>query len=206
MNVTLPIVDSAEPAFLTGGGELARLIGQFDWGKTSLGKIADWPQAVKTTVALILRSPVPIVTLWGDSGVMIYNDAYSVFAGARHPDILGKDVLDAWPEVADWNAHVMEKVYRQGETLSYQDQELTLYRHGRPEPVWMNLDYSQVVHEDASAAGVIAIVVETTAKVRAEQQLSGEHQRLAQMFEQAPGVHRAARGPRPRLHDGEQGL
>jgi hypothetical protein len=24
---------------------------------------------------------VPIVTLWGDDGVMIYNDAYSVFAG-----------------------------------------------------------------------------------------------------------------------------
>ena len=66
---------------------------------------------MKTTVALILQSPVPIVTLWGEKGVMIYNDAYARFAGGRHPQILGKDVLDGWPEAADWNRIVMEKVF-----------------------------------------------------------------------------------------------
>ena len=52
---------------------------------------------------MMLRSPLPIVTLWGEAGVMIYNDAYSVFAGARHPQILGSDVREGWPEVADFN-------------------------------------------------------------------------------------------------------
>ena len=65
------------------GGEAGRLIRDYDWAATSLGPIRDWPHVVKTTVALILRSPIPIVTLWGDDGVMIYNDAYSVFAGGR---------------------------------------------------------------------------------------------------------------------------
>ena len=96
---------------------------------------------------------------------MIYNDGYARFAGKRHPQILGANVLDAWPEAADWNRDVMEKVFRQGETLSYQDQELSLDRNGQAEPVWMNLDYSRIVDDDGKAVGVIAIVVETTAKV-----------------------------------------
>jgi hypothetical protein len=33
-------------------------------------------------------------------------DAYSTFAGARHPQLLGSKVLEGWPERADFNAHV----------------------------------------------------------------------------------------------------
>lgn len=43
---------------------------------------------------MILRSPVPIVTLWEDDGYMIYNDAYSRFAGGRHPQLLGSKVRE----------------------------------------------------------------------------------------------------------------
>jgi len=141
----------------------------------------------KTTVGLILQSPVPIVTLWGRDGVMIYNDAYARFAGNKHPNILGANVLEGWPEAADWNRNIMATVLDGGGTLAYQDQELELDRHGGAEPVWMNLDYSPILNDDGSRAGVIAIVVETTAKVRAERQLSGERERLRQMFDVAPG-------------------
>lgn len=193
MNLVQPV--SAAASFLSGGGQLGQLITEFEWASTSLGPIEDWPQVVKTTVGLILRSPVPIVTLWGDSGVMIYNDAYSEFAGGRHPQLLGSKVREGWPEVADFNDNVMKTVFERGETLSYQDQELTLYRNGRGEQVWMNLDYSQVVQEDGSPAGVIAIVVETTGKVDAERRLSGERERLRQMFDEAPGFMALLEGP-----------
>lgn len=183
------------PGFLGSPGELAGLIAERDWSETSLGPIERWPEAVKTTVALILQSPVPMVTLWGDDGVMIYNDAYSVFAGARHPTLLGTKVLEGWPEVAEWNDNVMKSVFGRGETLSYRDQELTLFRYGKAEAVYMNLDYSPVLHEDGSRAGVIAIVVETTAKVRAERLLNGERERLRQMFDMAPGFTALLEGP-----------
>jgi hypothetical protein len=83
---------------------------------------------------------------------MIYNDAYSGFAGGRHPKLLGSKVRDGWAEVADFNDHVM-KVGLSGGTLAYKDQELTLDRHGRPEQVWMNLDYSPVLNEAGQPAG-----------------------------------------------------
>ena len=56
---------------------------------------------------------------------MIYNDAYSIFAGGRHPLLFGSKVLEGWPEVADFNDNVM-KVGLGGGTLSYRNQELTL--------------------------------------------------------------------------------
>jgi PAS domain S-box-containing protein len=184
----------ARPPFLGSGGELADLIAGYDWAQTPLGPIESWSPTLRTTVALILRSAVPMVTLWGEDGVMIYNDAYSVFAGGRHPALLGSKVREGWPEVADFNDHVM-KTLLAGGTLSYQDQELTLYRSGRPEQVWMNLDYSPIAGEDGLPCGVMAIVVETTDKVRAERRLAGEHERLRQLFEQAPGFTAMLEGP-----------
>lgn len=96
--------------------------------------------------------------------------------------------------MADFNDNVME-VGLAGGTLAYKDQELTLYRHGRPEQVWMNLDYSPVPGESGQPAGVIAIVVETTDRVLAERRSATERERLTQMFEQAPGFMALLRSP-----------
>ncbi len=173
--------------FLSGGGEAADIIAGFDWGATPLGPIESWSTSLKNTIALILGSPVPIVTLWGEDGIMIYNDAYSGFAGGRHPNLFGSKVREGWPEVADFNDNVM-KVGLAGRTLAYRGTELTLYRHGgKPEQVWLNLDYSPVLGEDGIPVGVIAIVVEITDKVRIERELEAERKSLKLMFQQAPG-------------------
>ena len=149
---------------------MGALIRAFDWTKTPLGPIVGWPQSLRTAVDIVLRSPVPLVMLWGRDGIMIYNDAYSVFAGGRHPHLLGSKVLEGWPEVADLNRRVMEVGLR-GETLSFRDEHLVLYRSGRPEDLWLNLDYSPLLDESGKPAGVLAIVVETTERVRAEKAL-----------------------------------
>jgi PAS domain S-box-containing protein len=180
--------------FLSGGGRLGELIAAFDWSATSLGAIANWSPTLRTSVALALHSAVPIVMLWGEDGVMIYNDAYAVFAGQRHPQLLGSKVLEGWPEVADFNANVM-RVGLAGNTLAYRDTELTLHRNGVPEQVWMNLDYSPIPDETGKPVAVIAIVVETSAKVRAERWLAAESDRMRQMFEQAPGFMAMLSGP-----------
>lgn len=182
-------------AFLAGGGELAKLIRGFDWTKTPLGAIENWSPILRTSVSVALRSPVPIVMLWGEHGIMLYNDAYSGFAGARHPHLLGSPVLEGWPEVADFNDHVMKVVFGRGETLAFRDQELTLYRSGRPDQAFMNLDYSPIIDEAGTPVAVIAIVVETTAKVAAEAWLASERDRMRQMFEQAPGFMALLDGP-----------
>jgi PAS domain S-box-containing protein len=185
-------------AFLNADSETGRLIAAHDWGATALGPIATWPQSVKSTVALILRSHVPMVTMWGEDGVMVYNDGYAVIAGGRHPALLGAHVREGWPEASDFNDQVMRATLAGG-TLAYRDQEFTLFRHGRAEQVWLDLDYSPLFDEANRAVGAIAIVQETTQKVQAQRWLQGERQRLRSMFEQAPGFMAMLTGPEHRF-------
>ncbi len=188
------LASGSMPAFLNGGGELGQLIARYDWSRTSLGPLSDWPGHLKTSVALALRSPVPIVMLWGEDGVMIYNDGYAEFAGNRHPRSLGARVREAWPEVADFNDTVIKTVLA-GNTLSYRDQQLTLERNGVAEQVYLNLDYSPVVDEDGIPVATIVFVVETTQKVWAQRQVQNERERLKQMFGQAPSFMALLSGP-----------
>jgi PAS domain-containing protein len=173
------MTDDGNNSFPFGGGEMGALIRLRDWSDSGLGPVREWPQSLKTTVGILLHSPVPIVLLWGPDGIMIYNDAYSVFAGGRHPLLFGSKVREGWPEVADFNDNVM-RAGLAGRTLSYRNQELKLYRTGAPEQVWMNLDYSPVLGENGRPVGVLAIVVETTQHVLAERALARTAERLRQ--------------------------
>ncbi|CAI8987847.1 two-component system, cell cycle sensor histidine kinase and response regulator CckA [Pseudomonas chlororaphis] len=147
---------------------MAARIQAFDWSVTELGALDRWSSSLCSAVQLLLASPVPLVMLWGRSGYMIYNDAYAEFAGGRHPYLLGCQVEQGWPEVADFNRHVLDTCLSGG-TLSYRNKELVLLRNGQPEHVWMDLYYSPVAGDDQAPAGVMAIVVETTAHVLSEQ-------------------------------------
>ncbi|MGC6372142.1 ATP-binding protein [Pseudomonas sp. K2I15] len=142
-------------------GEMAQRIRAFDWSNTDLGPIGAWPSSLTSAVQMLLASPMPMVMLWGRDGYMIYNDSYSVFAGGRHPYLLGTPVELGWPEVADFNRNVVNTCLAGG-TLSYRNLALTLLRNGSPEDVWMDLYYSPVAGDDQRPAGVLAIVVETT--------------------------------------------
>nr|WP_314569747.1 ATP-binding protein [uncultured Pseudomonas sp.] len=149
-------------------GEMARRIRAFDWSDTDLGPIEQWSTSLVCNVQMMLASPVPMVMLWGRAGYMIYNDSYSVFAGGRHPYLLGRPVELGWPEVADFNRHVVDTCLAGG-TLSFNNKDLVLLRNGKPETVWLDLYYSPVAGDSQQPAGVLAIVVETTELVKSEQ-------------------------------------
>lgn len=147
------------------------LIEQKDWSATALGAREDWPPHLRATLSLMAQASIPMFLMWGEEGRLLYNDAYSEFAGGRHPGSLGAPVRTAWPEVAEFNSHVLKVVLGDGETLAYRDQHLVLERNGAPEDVWLNLDYSPIVDDAGVRAGVVGIVKETTARVWVEQQL-----------------------------------
>ncbi|MEG3085727.1 ATP-binding protein [Sphingomonas sp. PB2P12] len=161
------------PAFLRSDGELGKMIAAHDWSDSAYGAPADWPAHLQTAVAVMLRAPLPMALLWGSDGVLLYNDPYAEIAGASHPGILGRPVRDAWPEIAAFNDQVLRTVLA-GETLTYSRQEITLVRGGSTEQVFFDLNYSPVPAADGVPAGVIAIVIDVTRTVHAEEGLLAE--------------------------------
>ncbi|QNA90015.1 PAS domain-containing protein [Massilia sp. Dwa41.01b] len=151
-----------------------------DWSGTSLGAPAGWPQALRTMVDMVLRSPIAMVLAWGPEHVLIYNDSYAVVAGARHPAMFGLPVLAAWPEAREFNDSVFSACYA-GEERVFRDQHFVLERDGEPEEAWFDLYYSPVVGDDGRVAGVVSTVIETTARVCSERQRAREQEHLARV-------------------------
>ncbi len=159
-----------EADFLAGTGDIGRLIAAMDWSATPLGPIGAWPHSLRLATAMILRAPVAMVLLWGVDGILIYNEAYAAIAGPRHPAILGVGAEEAFPEIADFNRRVIDTCLAGG-TLAFKDQRFALNRGGPPEDVWFDLGYSPVPDDSGRPAGVLAVVVETTARALADERL-----------------------------------
>lgn len=181
-------------SLLSIGGACGRLIVEKDWSQSELGDIETWPACLKTCVSLIVASHVPMAVLWGEAGILLYNDGYAQIAAGKHPQILGMGAREAWPEASDFNDNVV-RTGLAGQTLAYRDVHFELNRSGQPEQIWFDIDYSPVRDEGGAPVGILAIVVETTRKVLAERAATAERESQARSLRHMPGFVATLEGP-----------
>ena len=70
------------PSFLAGGGAAGALMRGLDWAATPLGPPETWPAALKTLVGVMLGSQQPMLIVWGEAHVTLYNDGFCNRASA----------------------------------------------------------------------------------------------------------------------------
>jgi hypothetical protein len=81
---------SIRSSIFAGETEMNKLIQRFQWEQTPLGLPDQWPQSLVLSVNLLLNSKFPMFVWWGPDYISIYNDAYAVILGEKHPNALGK--------------------------------------------------------------------------------------------------------------------
>ncbi|MCW8193358.1 PAS domain S-box protein [Proteobacteria bacterium 005FR1] len=149
----------------SGDGELARLCRTKDWSATPLSAMDSWTASLRAAAGLVIGSPTPMVVLWGQDLIQIYNDSYRAVMGNKHPDGLGQPTRECWPEVWSFNAPLYEGVMYRRESFTFEDQPLVIERHGHREEAFFTLTYSPVLDDSGEVGGVLVVVHETTAKV-----------------------------------------
>ncbi|SFC20058.1 hybrid sensor histidine kinase/response regulator [Massilia yuzhufengensis] len=180
--------------FLSGGGQMGAMMRAHDWSASPLGHPRAWPQALRTTVGLMLNSKFPMFVAWGPELGFLYNDSYVPVLGKKHPAAQGARFHDVWREIWD-DIHPLIVRALRGEA-SYLDRlPLRMNRHGYDEDTWFRFSYSPVRDEDGTVAGMFCACVEMTGEVLAERYREEENQRLMTLFEQAPGIIAVLRGP-----------
>jgi PAS domain S-box-containing protein len=141
---------------------------------------------------------------WGPELVQIYNDGYrpSFGSGDRHPRALGARAADTWTDIWHIIGPQIEEVRATGQPTWHENQLIPIERNGRTEDVWWTYSYSPVRDDDGSIGGVLVVVQETTARVKALAErdrlvsaLKVERERLVQVFRQAPSFIVVFRGP-----------
>ncbi|KNC99582.1 PAS domain S-box protein [Spizellomyces punctatus DAOM BR117] len=156
---------------LSRGGVMGKLVREKDWSCTELGCVQQWSSSLVTAVSFLLRSAFPFILFWGPSRCVIYNDGYIPIFGTKHPHILGAPAFEAWGEVWDVIAPMLDQTFA-GEATWSEDQLLLLTRSGYVEGIcYFTWSYSPVRNEDGSVGGAMTPITETTQRVLSERRL-----------------------------------
>ncbi|HDS1556334.1 TPA: PAS domain-containing protein [Stenotrophomonas maltophilia] len=185
---------TAPPAHRLGGlhdGMDVR-IARHDWSGTPLGPTGRWPAHLRATVDMMLAHGFPMIILWGQELIQLYNDGYAEILADKHPAGLGQPTRDCWPEVWHINGPIYDRVW-QGETVTFEDKLYPLARQGRLEDVWFTITYSPLRGEEGQVGGVLVTMFETTAahvaqaaREREERRRQESDRRLALAFKVLP--------------------
>jgi signal transduction histidine kinase len=156
--------------WLSGGGEMSRVIRSKDWSKSPLGPIDSWPQSLRTTVSLCLASNFPISIAWGEHYTQIYNDGYWPICGAKHPYSMGQDFRECWASAWPAIGAVFDQALA-GQTSYLENQRMFLDRYGFLEETFFTFSFSPIRDEAGRVAGLFHPVTETTANVLNERRV-----------------------------------
>jgi len=154
-----------------GSGEMRERIRNFDWESTSVGPIETWPQSLKSTIRTLLGSRYPMILLWGEDLIQIYNDAYTSLIGAKHPLALGHSIRETQSESWDVIGPMITEVMTTGVPNWVEDQMMVVNRADYNEEAHFSLSYSAVEDDGGVIKGMLCVCSEVTQQVLGERRL-----------------------------------
>jgi PAS domain S-box-containing protein len=156
-----------------GDGEVRAVLRQLDWGTSPLGNPSAWPAPLTTAVSMMLSSAFPMFVAWGPDLGFLYNDAYAVIMGEKHPGALGGRFQQIWAEIWPDIAPIIDRALS-NRSAYFEDLPLTVLRRGYPEQCFFTFSYSPLHNSDGQVGGMYCTVIETTDRVMEERRAAFE--------------------------------
>jgi PAS domain S-box-containing protein len=157
--------------FLSGGGEMGRLMREHDWEAACLGAPKGWPQSLKTVVRMMLSSRFAMWMAWGSALTFFCNDAYRPTLGVKQGWALGASSRDVWAEIWPDIGPRIDSVLKTGAATYDENLLLFLERSGFKEETYHTFSYSPLANDDGAIAGMLCVVTEDTERVIGERRL-----------------------------------
>jgi PAS domain S-box-containing protein len=84
--------DFPKSNFINATEDMAARIRSFEWDKTILGAVNQWPPLLLSMVNLVLASDLAMILQWGEEKIQFYNDQFQKILGDT--DAFGQQKLD----------------------------------------------------------------------------------------------------------------
>ncbi len=136
-----------------------------DWASTGLGDPTTWDATLRQALDLAWHTGYPTALFWGPEHVLLYNRAYVLLVGDKHPSGLGRPLQEVFPEAWDLISARLEAALSGQGTTYCEDELVPLVRAGFLEDCYFTYSHSAVHGPDGRPHGVINIVSETTRQV-----------------------------------------
>ncbi|MCJ2118025.1 ATP-binding protein [Methylobacterium sp. J-001] len=164
-------------AFLSGGGEAARMIRARDWSGHPLGPPQTWPPEFRSALSLVLNSPESMILAWGPDLHFFFNDTYFPLLGPRLPWAMGARFDEVWAD--GWaQAKPIIEAAMDGRPERFIDLPWRLDTDRGAQDTWWTFSYSRVLDADGKVAGLFILTNETTGRVLADAALTESQARL----------------------------
>ena len=144
----------------------------FDWAPTSLGPIENWPDELRVALSIAEHSAFPTAIYWGPELRLLYNDAWSVIPGERHPAALGRPAQDVWSDIWPIVGPQLEEVMETGRGITALEQMLPIVRNGVEQETYWNYSFTPITDPDNRVLGVFNQGNEITKAVVNERRLA----------------------------------
>jgi PAS domain S-box-containing protein len=156
-------------------GDMAQRIRARDWS-ASLGARAEWPQALRAGIDLLLDTRHAAFIAWGDRLVTLYNDAAASLLGSTHPHSLGMPFrqvfAEAWSELEPLASATLR-----GEAQYVEDRAVLLPgQTGFPQN-WYSLSFTPLRDDAGTIRGFFCVVFDTTPRVLSTQATRQQEQK-----------------------------
>lgn len=133
-----------------------------DWASTPLGPIEQWPADLRTMSNMIMGSPHAAAIYWGPEYIAIYNEAYIMLAGQKHPGFMGLSYTVAWAEIWDDIKPVFDNAWNSGQATMKHDDKLFIIRNGFLEETFFNWSIVPLVGGDGNVVAIYNPAFENT--------------------------------------------
>ncbi|GAB7338863.1 hypothetical protein MBLNU457_5549t1 [Dothideomycetes sp. NU457] len=135
--------------------EFERLFLSAPWRNTPLGPIGNWSNALRCTVASMMRNAEPRVIIWGPARTLIYNEASVPIYGKKHPGAMARSMLEVWSEVKEKLSTTLSSVMEGGRYVKISEWEMYLDRHGFKEECYFDSAFLHIPGSDGSGNGAL---------------------------------------------------
>src|SRR5688572_25109920 len=153
-------------AVFAGGGDVGARMRAIDWSTTDLGPVAQWPQSLRAGVRIVLAAGHPMLISWGPNYTMLYNDAYGVVVGTKHPGALGRSCREVLAEAWDFIGPRFDASFKEGQTISTLSHQLfTFRRNNYLEECYFAFSYSPIPDDEGRVGGVLTNALDMTERV-----------------------------------------
>jgi PAS domain S-box-containing protein len=182
------------PGLFDAPGTCAALLRGFDWRGHPMGRPEAWPPELQALVRSMLRSRGPMFVCWGPRAHLVYNDEYAHVLRDKHPAAMGQPFREVWAEVGPELDDMLAQVMR-GEGLRGEDVPFAVRRDGEDQTAWFSFVWNPLLAPSGEAQGFYCSAFETTLAVEDARLRAAASDRMARMFEQAPGFIASLSGP-----------
>lgn len=153
-----------------GGGQMGDLVRETDWSKTSLGDYTIWPPSLRAALSLVLNAKGIAALYWGERQSLLYNDAYGLALGERHPGAFGRPMAEVLTDIAPLLSPQVAEVLRTGEGFAIENLSMIMHRHGQEEETVWTYSFSPIQGESGGFAGVLLLATEMTQQVLSDRE------------------------------------